>query len=106
MSANFTNKSIAFSTSDMALRNMQQAQYSTPIRVGNSVFVGSDYELTATLTDANGNNEYTGTVTDASGRIGTLDVNVMGANADEVAGTGSVTDNTTTNHTFAVWGER
>lgn len=106
MSANFTNKSIAFSTSDMALRNMQQAQYSTPIRVGGSVFVGSDYELTATLTDANGNNEYTGTVTDASGRIGTLDVNVMGANADEVAGTGSVTDNTTTNHTFAVWGER
>ena len=97
MSANFTNKSIAFSTSDMALRNMQHAQIA---------ILSSNHELTGTLSDPDGNNEYTGTVTDASGRIGTLDVNVMGANADEVAGTGSVTDNTTTNHTFAVWGER
>ena len=97
MSANFTNKSIAFSTSDMALRNMQQAQFA---------ILSSNHELTGTLSDPDGNNEYTGTVTDTAGRTGTLEVNVMGANANEVAGTGSVTDNTTTNHTFAVWGER
>ena len=76
---------------------MQQAQFA---------ILSSNHELTGTLSDPDGNNEYTGTVTDTAGRTGTLEVNVMGANADEVAGTGSVTDNTTTNHTFAVWGER
>lgn len=66
----------------------------------------ADFVISGTLTDPDNDYTYNGTVSDAGGRIGTLGVDIMGSDAGEVAGAGSVTDNTTTTHVFSVWGER
>lgn len=103
MAADFDTRTIAFSTSDIGVRNMRHVGYS-----GSSIGTESalDYLLSGTLTDADNDYTYTGVVSDAGGRIGTLGVDIMGSDAGEVAGAGSVTDNTTTTHVFSVWGER
>lgn len=103
MAADFDARTIAFSTSDIAVRNMNDVRYNGS-SVGNELAL--NYLLSGTLSDADNDYTYSGTISDAGGRIGTLGVDIIGSDAGEVAGAGSVTDNTTTTHVFSVWGER
>ena len=88
--ANFLNKSIGLSTSEM-------------YGVGGAAI--PSMELSGTLTDPDGNNNYTGIVSDVAGATGTSEATLMGSTVSEVAGTGSVTNGTYT-HTYSVWAER
>jgi len=68
-------------------------------------YAGQDFSVT--LSDANSDNLYTGVATDSEGKTGNVEAMLYGANAERVAGIGTLSNGAgTRKHTFSYGAER